>query len=132
MSNEIIYDYGKNPVNYGKITDFTFDYLEKNISCGEELHFYLKLTDDLLIEKISFEGEGRMITIASASIISEFLDGKHLEEVKNINKQDVLDMLEVDVLSSKRMRSALLSLLTLRNALNTLKKNPIIDFEDLQ
>ena len=130
MQGEIIYEYGKNPVNYGKIEDPSYMYIEKNHSCGEFMIVYIVLEKES-IAQISFEGDGRMVGIAAMSLLTEYMEDKPFAEVENIDQAQVLDLLEIEALSQKRLTSALLGLLTLKNAYRTFYKKPKLDFHDI-
>lgn len=131
MKGEIIYEYGKNPVNWGYLKTPDFSHLEKNISCGEEISIDFVFGENDIIQDIGFEAEGRMITIAAMSLLSEEMEDKKLEDIENIHQADILEMLEVDQLSPRRLKSAMLGLLAMRNAYYTRKNLPFIDFGDL-
>ncbi|MEZ4505737.1 MAG: iron-sulfur cluster assembly scaffold protein [Thermomicrobiales bacterium] len=65
------------------------------------------------IDEIAFSGRGCAISQASASILMEMTEGKSLDEVKAITKEDLLEELMVPI-SPARMKCALLSLKVLK------------------
>lgn len=130
MEGQIIYEYGKNPVNYGYLAHPTFTYTEKNITCGEYLTIDFILDGEQITE-IGFEGDGRMVGIASMSLLSEELEDKPFSSVDAFDKAHVLEVLEVDSLTPKRMRSAMLPVLTLKNAYRTFKGQEKLEFADV-
>jgi len=131
MPGELISEYGKNPSNWGRLKKPDFSHREKNISCGEEIEVDFQFGEHDEIKEIGFEAEGRLVTIAAMSLLSEEMEGKKPEEIEGIYKEDVLEMLEVDKLSPRRLKSALLGLLTLKNAHRTRASLPLLDFGDL-
>lgn len=131
MPGEIIYEYGKNPVNYGHLKNPTISYTEKNEVCAEFMHVDIILDKDEKITEIAFEGDGRMVGIAAMSLLTESLEGANIRTVFETDSHDILEMLEVDSLTSKRLNSALLSVLTIRNAFLTWKGEKKIDFDEL-
>ena len=131
MNGELIYEYGKNPVNYGRLENPTFTYTEKNHTCGEYLTIDFIISDDGVIEQLGFEGDGRMVGIASMSLLSEEVEDQKFEIVEDFDKQQVLEILEVPTLTVKRMRSAMLPVLTLRNAYRSWKKMDTLEFADV-
>ncbi len=131
MKGEMIYEYGKNPVNWGKLETPDFSHKEKNISCGEEIEVDFLFEDDGTIKEIGFEAEGRLVTIAAMSLLSEEMEGEDLKKIESIHKEDILNMLEVEELSPRRLKSSLLGLLTLRNAYRAKNNIPLLDFGDL-
>lgn len=131
MSAEIIAEYGKNPSNWGRLPNPDFSHLEKNISCGEEIMVDFCFDEEGNIIEIGFEAEGRLVTIAAMSLLTEALEGKKLEAIEAFSPDDILQMLEVESLSPRRQKSAMLGLLTLKNALRTREKKSLLDFGDL-
>ena len=84
LYQEIILEHGKNPRNLGKTENFNKDAKGNNPLCGDNVHVYLKLNGQRIVEDISFEGEGCAISIASASIMTETIKGKEFNVAKKI------------------------------------------------
>ena len=84
LYQDIILEHGKSPRNFGKCEKYTHEAKGHNPLCGDQVHVYLKLNKEKKVESLSFEGEGCAISIASASIMTELVKGKHLEEAKDI------------------------------------------------
>lgn len=131
MAGEIITEYGKDPVNWGKLKEKNFSHKEKNISCGEEIEVDFVLGENDMVEKIAFEAEGRLVTIAAMSLLTEELEDEPLKKIEEYSKEDILELLEVETLSPRRLKSALLGLLTLKNAYRSRKNTPLLDFGDV-
>ena len=68
LYQEIILEHGKNPRNLRKTENFNKDAKGHNPLCGDNVHVYLKLNGQKIVEDISFEGSGCAISMASASI----------------------------------------------------------------
>ena len=77
LYQEIILEHGKNPRNLGKTNDFNKDAKGHNPLCGDNVHVYLKLNGQKIVEDISFEGSGCAISMASASIMTDLIKGKN-------------------------------------------------------
>ena len=114
-------DHYKNPRNFGKIEDADLTNYENNPLCGDEIEVFIKLNSNK-IENIKFDTKGCAISIATASILSEYLKGKDLNEVNKLKKEDILKMINVD-LSISRIKCAMLSLVVVKNSLR--KENDI-------
>jgi nitrogen fixation NifU-like protein len=71
------------------------------------------LDDQNRITEVGFSGEGCAISQASASMLTEEILGKSLDEVKEISKEDILEMLGIQ-LGPVRLKCALLSLKVLK------------------
>ena len=93
LYQEIILEHGKNPKNHNKIDGFNKDAEGNNPLCGDNVHIYLKLNGQKIVEDISFEGSGCAISMASASIMTDLIKGKNEHEAKEIVK-DFLDMIK--------------------------------------
>lgn len=108
LYREHILDHYQNPRNYGEIDDPDVSHEEYNPLCGDRLILELKYEDDHVAE-VKFHGEGCAISQASASMLTELIAGKSIDEVKALTKDDVLGMLGIPV-GPVRMKCALLSL----------------------
>ena len=93
LYQEIILDHAKNPRNKGKCDGYNHDAKAHNPLCGDKVHIFLKLDKDKNILGLSFEGEGCAISLASASILTDTLQGKDLAFTKKITT-DFLSMLK--------------------------------------
>ena len=93
LYQEIILEHGKNPRNHGKTDDFNKDAKGNNPLCGDNVHVYLKLNGQKIVEDISFEGSGCAISMASASIMTDLIKGKNEHEAKEI-VEDFLGMIK--------------------------------------
>ena len=103
LYQEIILDHGKNPRNLKKVENFNKDAKGHNPLCGDKVHIYLKLNENKKIEEVSFEGSGCAISMASASIMTDLVKGKEVNDVKQLTK-DFLEMIkEKDDLKSNNL-----------------------------
>jgi len=84
LYQQVIVDHNKSPRNYGKLEDADHEADGHNPLCGDRLHVYLKINDDNIIEDISFEGSGCAISVASASLMTDALKGKSVDEFKEM------------------------------------------------
>jgi len=107
-----IIDHYQNPRNYGTLEHPDISYEDSNPVCGDEIRMDLKIQDGRVIDA-RFNGHGCSISQASASMLTEEIIGKTLEEVKQIDKQYLLDMLGIP-LGPVRLKCALLSLKVLK------------------
>jgi nitrogen fixation NifU-like protein len=112
LYRDIILDHYRNPRNKGTLDPADFTYEDVNPLCGDEIRIDVRVKDDK-IDEIAFSGRGCAISQASASILMEMTDGKSLDEVKAITKEDLLEELMVPI-SPARLKCALLSLKVLK------------------
>jgi len=108
MYRQQILDHYQNPRNYGTLEDPDFSHTGENPMCGDTLTLDVDLGDDgESIEHVAFRGEGCAISQASASMLTERLRGSTLEELADLDRDDVVDMLGVDI-SPMRIKCAVL------------------------
>ena len=84
LYQDIILEHGKSPRNLGKCEGYNHDAKGYNPLCGDKVHVYLKLDVKKKVESLTFEGEGCDSSLASASIMTEMVQGKSFEETKEI------------------------------------------------
>ncbi len=113
MYREIILDHSKNPRHPGILDPADIDFEGHNPLCGDRLRLTLRVDEDNHIKEIGWSGEGCAISQASASMLGEHILGKSLEEVRDISKEDIFEMLGIP-LSMNRVKCALLSLKVLK------------------
>jgi nitrogen fixation NifU-like protein len=82
LYQEVILDHGKHPRHFGVMADASHEADGHNPLCGDKVHVYLKLDTDSKIEDVMFDGRGCAISIASASMMTELLNGKSVEAGK--------------------------------------------------
>lgn len=84
LYQQVIIDHTKSPRNFGKLDPCSHDAEGYNPLCGDQLHVYLQINGQNMIEDIKFEGQGCSISTASASLMTEGLKGKSLEEFERL------------------------------------------------
>jgi len=109
MYRQQILDHYKSPRNYGELEDPTFTHVGENPMCGDTIEMDVVLDDDEeTIEAVAFRGDGCAISQASASMLTEKLQGMTVEELQDLDRDDVTDMLGVDI-SPMRVKCAVLA-----------------------
>ncbi|MFC4553329.1 MULTISPECIES: Fe-S cluster assembly sulfur transfer protein SufU [Halorussus] len=109
MYRQQILDHYKNPRNYGELDEKTYTHAGENPMCGDEIAIDVKLDEDEeTIERVAFRGDGCAISQASASMLSQKLRGMSVEEMAEMDRDDVIDMLGVDI-SPMRVKCAVLA-----------------------
>lgn len=83
LYQEVVIDHGRRPRNFRAIETFTHEALGHNPLCGDRLHLYLKISHNH-IEDAAFTGNGCAISTASASLMTEQLKGKSVQEAEAI------------------------------------------------
>lgn len=112
---EYILDHYRRPRNYGKLEHPDAHAEDSNPLCGDQLSIDLQIEGDCVTE-VRFKGRGCAISQASASMLSEMIEGKAVEEVIGLGKEDILDALGIEI-SPARTKCAFLCLRVLHRSL---------------
>ena len=113
--DEILEHY-RRPHNFGTLPSPDAMHEGSNPLCGDRITMMLGIGPAGTVDEVAFTGRGCAISQASASILTDGIKGKRLEEVARLGAQDVLDDLGIEI-SPARLKCALLSLETLQGAL---------------
>ena len=87
LYQQLILEHNRKPKNFRKIESPTHFAEGFNPLCGDRYFIYLTLNDQQVIEDIAFEGEGCAISKASASMMTQTLKGKTIEQAKDLFDQ---------------------------------------------
>ncbi len=112
LYRENIIDHFRHPRHKGHLDAPDVHFHDVNPFCGDEITIELKLDGDRVQEAV-FDGKGCAISQASASMLIDEIQGKTLEEVKALDKGDILEMLGIPI-GPVRMKCALLPLKVLK------------------
>ena len=115
MYRENIIDHYKHPRNKEELESFDFDFRDSNPTCGDVIEWKAVVDGDKL-EELKFQGHGCAISQAAASMLSQLVEGKKLDEVLNMDNEDVFEMLGIE-LSALRVKCALLGLKALQKGI---------------
>lgn len=113
LYREYILDHYKNPRYRGTLDPHDISFEDDNPVCGDHIRIDLRVDGDGVITEAAFSGEGCAISQASADILVEHIIGKSLDEVRAMQKEDLLDLLGID-LGPVRLKCALLSFKVLK------------------
>jgi nitrogen fixation NifU-like protein len=113
LYREQIIDRFKNPRSRGTLDPHDFSYEDDNPLCGDRIRIDVRVDKGNRVTAAAFSGQGCAISQASADLLTESVVGKTLEEVKQISKDDILEMLGIE-LGPVRLKCALLSLKVLK------------------
>ncbi len=83
LYQEIILEHNRRPRNFGELAGANRQAEGYNPLCGDKVHVFARLEGDKLAG-LSFEGAGCAISQASASLMTEAVEGKSLDEVRAI------------------------------------------------
>ncbi len=83
LYKEVILDHFKSPRNKRGLADASLTCSRNNPLCGDEITIYARL-DDGRVAEVAFEGQGCSISQASASMLTEAVAGKTLEDATGL------------------------------------------------
>jgi nitrogen fixation NifU-like protein len=96
LYRENILDHYKHPRNRGTLEHPDISYEDANPLCGDKIRMDFNIRDGK-IEAVRFSGSGCSISQAAASMLCEEIEGKSLDEVKKLSRDDVLEMLGIEL-----------------------------------
>ncbi|NQD65150.1 SUF system NifU family Fe-S cluster assembly protein [Bacillus haikouensis] len=85
LYRQVIMDHYKNPRNKGSLEDGSFTIDMNNPTCGDRIHLTLKVEDGI-VQDAKFDGEGCSISMASASMMTQIVKGKEIDEALKLSK----------------------------------------------
>jgi nitrogen fixation NifU-like protein len=107
---EEILEHYTHPHHYGTLEHPDITHTEDNPLCGDRVRFDLQLDEDgETVKDVRFSAVGCAISKAAASMLSDLIVGRTLDEIKGLTKEDMLDELGID-LGPVRLKCALLPL----------------------
>ena len=110
---ENILDHHRDPRNAGTLEAPTHSHEENNPLCGDVIRIDLLVNEAGIIDQVAFKGRGCAISQASASMLTEMIEGKSLDEAKQVGKEEILEALGISI-GPARLKCALLSLKVLK------------------
>jgi len=121
-----IVDRYKNPRFSGVLDPNDYSYHDDNPVCGDHIRIDLRVDDKEIVTEALYTGEGCSISQASADMLMEKITGMKLEDVRGLAKQDILDLLGIE-LGPVRLKCALLSLKVLKGGVYGLEEVESLD-----
>jgi nitrogen fixation NifU-like protein len=81
LYQEVILDHNKRPRNFRTLETANHSAEGYNPLCGDRLHLYVRV-DDEVVTDVGFQGSGCAISKASASLMTDSIKGRPVEEVR--------------------------------------------------
>ena len=128
LYRQMIVERHKHPLHRGELQNADLSFEDENPFCGDHLRIMLEVDDNDIVTHAQFDGTGCAISTASADILMEYIVGKPLEEVKAIEKDELLDLMGIEF-GPVRLKCALLSLKCLKGAVYGLEAGTVHEQE---
>ena len=87
-----ILDHYEEPYHRGDCPGCTHAHQGDNPLCGDRIRMELQIDDIGTMKEVYFNGDGCCISQAAASMLVEKFNGKHIDEVKKFNANDMLEL----------------------------------------
>ncbi|MCP4138814.1 MAG: SUF system NifU family Fe-S cluster assembly protein [Chloroflexi bacterium] len=113
LYRQLIIERYKTPHYRGHLDPHDIFFEDDNPVCGDHIEITVRMDDADVVTEAAFDGHGCSISQAAADLLIEYIHGKKLDEVKALTKDDVVDLLGID-LGPVRLKCALLSLKVLK------------------
>ncbi len=113
LYREVIIEHYKNPGFRGELDPHDISFEDENPLCGDHIRIDLRVNENEVVTEAAFSGHGCAISQASADLLLEFIIGKTLDEIRQLTKDDLLELLGIE-LGPVRLKCALLSLKVLK------------------
>lgn len=107
--NATIFEHFRHPRNYGALPLPDVAYEDVNPLCGDRIRMELKIGADQIIATVRFRGDSCIISRAAASILTELVQGRPLQEVEVLSQDELVTALNTSIRPA-RMKCALLPL----------------------
>ncbi len=121
-AEELIYNY-EHQKNKGSIKDASASRHEENVTCGDKITAYMKISDGK-VSDVKYDGSGCVISMGTASILTDFLKGRSLAQIEAFDKKKLLELISIDP-GPVRMHCATLSLRAIKKAVYEYEKKPV-------
>ncbi|MGC8710415.1 MAG: iron-sulfur cluster assembly scaffold protein [Candidatus Micrarchaeia archaeon] len=112
-TDEWIYNY-EHPHNKGSIANPDAEVHEHNPVCGDDIKVFIKISKGRLTD-IKFEGAGCVISMGTASMLTEHMKGKSIDYVEKFGVSDLLKFIGIDP-GPSRLHCATISLRAIKEA----------------
>lgn len=123
---DLILDHFQHPRHRGVLDQAQATRLGGNPGCGDVVTVYLAVEQPERRVHLSFEGEGCTVSIASASMVVEMMQGWTLDQVESATPEPVFAMLGPEI-ASARERCATLAFNTVKEACRDYRRQQLGD-----
>lgn len=86
LYESLVLEHSRKPKNFGRLSCNCHSQKGKNPSCGDQLELFLSIENNL-IKDVKFEGEGCALSMSSASLMTQAIKGKTVNEAQKLLSQ---------------------------------------------
>ena len=122
LYDDHILDHFESPYHKGHLACPTCSHSDRNPICGDQVTLELEVDENQQVRHAYFDGSGCAISQAGASILCEAIEGKSLDELRDFQAKDMLDLLKVR-LTASRQKCGLLGFKVLKTMLYSLDQS---------
>ena len=115
MYSKHIMELYKSQKNYGLLENSTAEATETNSACGDEITIQLVVKKNK-VQNAKFSGSGCVLSLVSASLLTDKIKEMEVKDIKNLDKKDILKLMGVSI-TSPRMKCVMLPLEAVQKAL---------------
>ena len=112
---EELMDHYKNPRNYGSLKNCNIKFTDTNPLCGDEILITVNV-DKNIIKDIKFNGVGCAISKSAASVLTEYVKGKNINDIMKMSNDDFIKIYGFKP-NAMRTKCALLAFLALKKSI---------------
>ncbi len=123
LYRDYILEHYRRPHNFGVLEEPSATFEGSNPLCGDRITMQLTVRDGV-VEQIGFTGRGCAISQASASLLTDEVKGKPIEQVIELGASDLLELLGIEI-SPARLKCAMLSYDSLQHLLDEIGAKPL-------
>lgn len=114
---EQLLDHYHHPRGWGLAATADYEAEEYNQICGDQVKVQMETKDEVVVA-MHFEGHGCAVSLASASLLTELVAGKRVQDIGQLGLSDIEEVLGTK-LTPTRAKCALLSLVAAQKALSS-------------
>ena len=112
--SDTVIEHFNNPRNAGEMTDASVDYFVTNPISGDSMRLFLHIEDDR-IDRASFLTTGGPASIATASVATELITGRTLDEASAVTREQLVEA--VGGLPPSKIQCSVIAAAAIRNAI---------------
>ena len=121
MYTEKVMENFTNPKNVGEVENANAVGQVGSPACGDIMKMSMKINDDGIIEDVKFKTYGCGAAIATSSVATEMIKGKHVDEARKLTNQQVID--DLGGLPPAKIHCSVLAAVAIQAALEDWEKN---------